>query len=109
MKTALNIGLENNPRSVEEIVNALRVLIDYDLAFRLDIGEYQGQQERTLIVLLEHPNMEGLRVMISNLASALDQECIALYNYDASEGELVYGEYHRGAVMKFDMKYFIEL
>jgi hypothetical protein len=108
MKHALNIGLENNPETVENIVTTLRVLLDVNLLFRVDIGEYEGKPERTLVVLLNPPNDNMLKDIIGYLASALTQECIAIYNYNDSSGQLVYSPYHRGAVIKFDMKYFVE-
>ena len=108
MKTALNIGIENNPRSVEEIVTALKVLVDYELLHRIDESEYLGKPERTLVVLLEHPNELGLVTLIERLAVALEQECIACYFYDWSRGSLLYDPFHRGPVQAFDMKYFIE-
>jgi len=106
MRAVLNIGLNNNPFTQEEILEKLSV--DYDLvASRFAIGAYEGEPEPTLVVMIENPyaNASGFIKKIEQLADVLTQNCIAVSTdqFDI----LCYAQGYKGERFKFNEQYFI--
>ena len=100
MKTTLNIGLENNTlvdesdisRSVERIVDNLLWVIGNVSNYRVELGEYDGEPERTLIVELDSVRVPRicLDAEIQRLCDEMSQECIAYVSEHVDHSNLVY-------------------
>ncbi len=106
MKAILNIGLNNNPLSQEEIINKLRE--DYAIdTCKFGIGRYEDEHEPTLVVILDSPYARTSHFIkkIEELATILTQNCIAVSTdqFDL----LVYSQNYNGQRYKFDNQYFI--
>jgi hypothetical protein len=102
----INIGLNNNPLTLEEIAKLLNQFKLFGLTdYAEKLGEYVGAEEPTFVGELE--------VMTTNFAEALceimTQDCIAIYNHDWEVGELVYNPLYEGEKYEFDPKYFLFL
>ncbi len=106
MKAILNIGLNNNPLSQEEIISNLQK--DYEIIkTSYAIGKYEDEAEPTLIVELNNPYARTSHFIkkIEELATILTQNCIAVSTdqFDI----LVYSQNYNGQRYKFDNQYFI--
>ena len=102
----INIGLNNNPLTLEEIAKLINQCKVFGLTkYAEKLGEYDGADEPTFVGELE--------VMTSNFVEAfceiMTQDCIAFYNHDKEVGELVYNPLYEGEKYEFDMKYFLFL
>lgn len=102
----LNIGLENNPYEFADVltfVNELAILN----SFRQELGEYNGEPERTFVASLysEHAE-ERILKRIELLTIAFTQDCIAVKINDV--GYLVYNPEYKGEKFEFNNEYFIE-
>jgi len=111
----LNIGLNNNPLLVTEIlehikysgifIDNLEEKSDY-INYRVDLSEYKNEVEQTLII-------EGYTAfklsscvdIIERLCSVLNQDCIAA-KIDNNE-LLIYQIGYKGEKLKFNNKYFL--
>jgi len=104
----LNIGLENNPQSYDQIIETLQSNPDIILGSteRVD-GEYNGQPERTLVVNAKYKGpAKDFRRYIEGLNQELTQEAIgAQFN---NRGSLIYDPNFTGERYQFDKQYFIE-
>ena len=114
-KLKLNIGLNNNPLLVKEILNHIKysgIFInnleeksDY-INYRVDLSEYNNEVEQTLII-------EGLTAfklsycvdIIERLCSVFTQDCIAA-KIDNNE-LLIYQIGYKGEKQKFNNNYFL--
>ena len=105
----LNIGLNNNPLLVNEILKHIKyssIYIDNEFNYRVDLSEYKNEVEQTLI-------LEGLTAfklsycvdIIERLCSVFNQDCIAaiIDNNDL----LIYAIGYKGQKQKFNNNYFI--
>ena len=103
MKTVkLNIGLENNPFDFERVKTLFN-----PLSARIEVGEYNGQVERTAVInALIDGSIETIFLLIDLLTIAFTQECIAVKIDDV--GYLVYNPNFDGEKFEFDNQYFIE-
>jgi hypothetical protein len=102
----INIGLNNNPLTLEEIAKLINQCKVFGLTkYAEKLGEYDGADEPTFVGELD--------VMTSNFAEAfceiMTQDCIAFYNHDTEVGELVYNPLYEGDKYEFDPKYFLFL
>ena len=107
-KTTLNIGLENNCKyngtseSVSEIVKSLSVIGSVD-TYRVDVGEYDGKPEKTMIVVFDSINdsfaylhgdnmldVISFEVKLERLCNDLTQECISYSSEHINCDGLVY-------------------
>lgn len=101
----LNIGLNNNPYTYEDVVN-----ITFDklaskgspLTARLHIGTYLGQPEPTAVIQIDS---NADRTAIEELCQTFTQECIAVMQ--GINGDLVYNPNFKGQQYTFDSNYFI--
>lgn len=105
----LNIGLNNNPLLVNEILEHIKysgIFIDNDYNYRVDLSEYNNEIEQTLII-------EGLTAfklsycvdIIERLCSVFTQDCIAA-KID-NNNLLIYQIGYKGQKLNFDNKYFL--
>jgi hypothetical protein len=106
MKTIeLNIGLNNNPLDVDDILNQTGICLDLDIT---DVAvldsQYKGQPEETLVILAKLPTITRLEEHISRLCDSLTQESIA-YTLDG-RGELVYRLGFEGDRQEFNYNFF---
>jgi hypothetical protein len=93
----LNIGLLNNPITVQNLINLYSSdLISYDLK----IMQYDGNPEPTLILRLNNV------VDLDFLCGFCTQECIPFYDTETQTGELVYNSNYKGEKFTFDINYF---
>ena len=103
----LNIGLENNPWSFTQVVNYFKTYSDGEALVRLATGTYNGNTERTAVVLFETDRgVIYIREWIERLCKLMTQESIAMKF--GKVGMLIYAEDFRGERHSFDQKYFIE-
>lgn len=100
----LNIGLNNNPHSIERIKQILKIGFNF-IESREVNSKYKNNIEPTLIVKFNtYKSSEYLIEYVLNLCELLEQESIAL-KID-SNGLLIYNNSFQGNKMKFDNKYF---
>jgi len=110
MEFTINIGLNNNPKTFEELWRYVADMQGYHLiGFSERNGEYNGVAEPTFVARLrtDYSRLSKVVADIENLCSVLDQICIPIKS-DAFE-LLVYKISFDGEHQKFDNKYFIEL
>lgn len=110
-KLTLNIGLNNNPKLVNEILEHVRFTGIYNsvnINYRVDLSEYKNEIEQTLI-------LEGFTSfklskcidVIERLSSVFNQESIAA---KISNNELlIYRINYKGEKQRFDNKYFLNI
>ena len=87
----MNIGLENNPLSYDEIIDKLKKNPNVRLGTtEMETGEYEGSPERTLIVDAKFDGKApDFRKFVQGLSDDLTQEAIAVkYN---NRGALIWG------------------
>lgn len=100
MRTKLNIGLNNNPFTYDEVVQL--VSIHGPVSARLVQGTYNGQVEPTAVIEVDHI----FPVDWTKLADTCTQECIAVQDHQG--GQLVFGSTYTGTKYQFDSNYFIQ-
>lgn len=109
MKATWNIGLNNNPKTTEQIIMTFKVNFFNDIVlFREDMGEYKESPEPTLIVevLTEGVFFEGAVIdLTEEMCDVYTQESIAV-KIDG-EGHLVYNRNFEGEKYEFDEQYFL--
>lgn len=106
----LNIGLENNPLTAYQIEELINFIVGPNgrIYTRQETGEYNGEEERTLIVMLAGTTFD--RYFISNeliqiLCLLCTQECISVKG--AGYADLIYNNAYSGEKFNFDPQYFI--
>lgn len=100
-----NIGLENNPMSVDQLKYSLTSLFA-NPKFKLAESEYLGAFESTLVMQFESSNsFEYLKSVFSGVCVPTEQECIAIHNGD--EGCLVYPPSYTGEKYEFVDEFFV--
>ena len=107
----LNIGLNNNPKNEQQIIESLIYCgintKDTNLLFRLEVGEYKGEKEKTLIVKgVTSFKLSKFVEIIENLCSVTNQECIS--TIVSNNKLLIYSETYKGKKQNFNNKYFIK-
>ena len=101
----LNIGLNNNPFSAEDILEALTLAMKIDSQF-IKNGEYNGEVEPTLVVIgLTDRSFDAIKDFLTALSLDLTQDCIA-FRY-GGKGDLAYRPDFTGERYEFDENYFI--
>ena len=104
----LNIGLENNAYSVEEITSILQKklgILTY-LKTRIHSGQWNSKPERTLIVQFDSAHAYSFIIaLIEELCEIFTQEAIAVKS--GHYGVLVYNQNFAGEKFTFDNQYFI--
>jgi len=107
-KVQLNIGLENNPYSFDEVKIRVNVYLSFgNYEARQAVGEYEGNEERTFVASLDNyfNREEDILNTIKSLTEYFTQDCIAV-KIDG-KGYLVYNPSFEGDRLEFDDKYFI--
>jgi hypothetical protein len=107
----LNIGLNNNPKNEQQIVESLYHCgintKDTYLLCRLEIGEYNGETERTLMIKgITSFKLSKFVEIIENLCLVTKQECIS--TIVSNNKLLIYNETYRGKKQIFNDKYFLK-
>lgn len=107
MLTTFNIGLNNNPKTYDEILDLVsRLTKTQFIQHRLDKGEYKGDTEPTIIIVVDMEDYVGLDLVAERLCERLTQECISYKN--AKESNLVYHPNYRGSKFNFNDDYFLD-
>ena len=107
-KLILNIGLNNNIKTVNEILEHIKyssLFIDNEFCSRVDLSEYKNEVEQTLII-------EGCSSFclstcvdtIERLSSVFNQDCIA--SKVGNNDLLIYRINYKGEKQRFHNKYF---
>lgn len=103
----INLGLNNNPMTAEEVITYFATLKDYHLAgYYIKTMEFQGEPEPTFVAWLKTNYSRQSKIIadFENIASMMTQESIALVT---SEMEvLVFNPSYDGDGYRFDPKYF---
>ncbi len=119
----MNLGLENNPNydgTTESIGNIITIIQETTgfvvRAEEVVVSEYDGNEERTLILSGNHRTIKGggqHRVVedeTDTLCTIFDQECIAVKSGWFNEKKtLVYNRRFKGDKFEFNDEYFVEL
>jgi hypothetical protein len=106
-KIQLNIGLENNPYSFDEVKIRVNVYLSFgNYEARQEVGEYDGNEERTFVASLDSSDsVKEILQFIEHFTEYFTQDCIAV-KIDG-KGYLVYNPSFEGDRLEFDDKYFI--
>lgn len=104
----LNIGLENNPYTFFGVAFTTRIELEAMIdKSREEVGEYNGEPERTVVLGLTSPYVEtSILKKVELLTKKFTQECIAVKINDV--GYLVYNPEYTGEKFEFSNEYFIE-
>lgn len=102
----LNIGLNNNPHSVEDILDVVALFLSID-SHSVQIGKWEGADEPTLVVTgLTEISLDDIENIVAALTFYLTQQAIA-FKY-GGKGVLQYNPYYDGDERyEFDEQYFI--
>lgn len=106
MRAVLNIGLNNNPLTYDQILEYLTK--DFKVISHTEAkGSYNGEIEPTLVAVIDNPysSLGGFITKIEQLASVLTQNCIAVSTdqFDL----LCYAQGYKHERFKFNPNYFI--
>lgn len=104
----LNIGLENNPKTISELTDLLKIkwIVINNLAIKE--GEFNGNPERTLVIEGETKlKKEFILKMIEHICKVATQESIAVKIN--GEGILVFNPEYKGERYEFNENFFINL
>lgn len=104
-KIVLNIGLNNNTKRPDEIVNLFQALISKRATWGQVTSTYNNEVEPTLV--LHGETAQAFKTIvdtIKDLSASMNQECIGAEIDD--QGLLIYPRHHKGERMKFDPQYF---
>ena len=108
MKTLqINLGLNNNPMTAEQVINYFATLYEYRLmAYYIKDKTFNGEVEPTFIALLEYKYTRQSKVLADAEAwcSFFEQESIALVT-DKMEA-LAFNVNYKGEGYKFDTNLF---
>jgi len=103
----INIGLNNNPYTAEQVIDRMASDSSYRLmAYQIVSSEYEGHPEETFVGLFEYKYNRDSKILsdFENLASVMTQECIAVST--ESMDVLAYNQSHKGTRNKFNNQYF---
>ena len=104
-KVVLNIGLNNNTKRPDEIVNLFQELISKRATWGQVISTYNDEVEPTLVLHGETSKaFKYITDTIKDLSAAMNQECIGAEIDD--HGLLIYPDHYKGERYKFDPQYF---
>jgi hypothetical protein len=108
MKTLqINLGLNNNPMTAEQVINYFATLSEYRLmAYIIKDKTFHGEVEPTFVALLEYEYSRQSKVLIDveNWCSLFTQESIAI-STDFME-VLAFNPSHEGDRYKFNTNLF---
>jgi hypothetical protein len=108
MKTLqINIGLNNNPFTAEEVINYIAGNKEYRLmAYQIVDAEFNGNVEPTFVGLLEYKYNRQSKILhdFENIASVMTQESIAIVTDRMKV--LAFNPRYDGDGYQFDDQYF---
>lgn len=119
MKTyIINLGLNNNPFTVQECIDYLKggrmsPLVDFT-DFVTHMGEYENKAEPTLVMKMIVNSSAGeiitARSVVQLMCTKFTQDCIAMRQEGANEGDgvLIWNDAIVDRPYEFDKKYFID-
>ena len=111
-QVVLNLGLENNPYSMEcdivELINTT-VLNTFETSVRIVKGEYNGEVERTAVITAStvESNIDTITEAVEKLCVIFTQERIPFLLNNA-QGVLVDHPFMNLNPMTFNLNYFIK-
>lgn len=102
--TTFNIGLNNNPRTVEEIVSMVNAMAGRKhKTYRVEQGEYKNEAEPTLVLRYDSERLD--LIDLEKLCVWAEQEGIAVKRNKL--GILAMHPEYKGEPIEFNDKYFI--
>lgn len=105
MIVTINIGLNNNPKSIEEIISVLED--DFGkVDFHIAEGKFNGIPEPTLVAKFEDLSLSKTVLNLEALCIWTNQICIAVET-SKNQQFLVYDLFYSGDFFKFDEALFI--
>ena len=108
MKTLqINIGLNNNPFTAEQVIDYIASNKEYRLmAYQIVDSEFQGKVEPTFVGLLEYKYNRQSKILqdFESIASVMTQESIALVTDRMSV--IAFNPAYDGEGYQFDSQYF---
>lgn len=110
-KFTLNIGLNNNPKNQQQIIESLLYCgintKETNLLFRVEIGEYKGEEEKTLIITgITSFKLSKFVEIIENICLVTNQECIS--TIVSNNKLLIYNETYKGKKQIFNDNFFLK-
>lgn len=106
-KIEINIGLNNNPCTAQEIVMPF-VEMYKSIAHSVKMGEWAGADEPTLVMeFYTEDKFSKIHTILLGLTQTLTQDAIA-FRFDEI-GELVFNENYTGERYPFNEKYFLTI
>lgn len=108
-KIEINIGLNNNPFTNEEIIRGLNSYFEgSEIKTQVQTGEWDGGDEPTLVVeLFSKVGRVELREFVVFFTMALTQDAIP-FRFNG-RGELVFHKNYKGERYPFDEAYFLTI
>ena len=104
-KVVLNIGLNNNPKTEQEIVNMFQTSLSPKVTWAKVVSTYNDQVEPTIVLHGQSAlAFKQITDTIKQLSKDLDQECIGAEIEDT--GLLIYSPEFRGKRYKFNPEFF---
>lgn len=104
-KVVLNIGLNNNTKRPDEIVNLFQALISKRTTWAQVTSTYNNEVEPTLVLHGESAlAFKTIVDTIKDLSAAMNQECIGA-EIDET-GLLIYPRHYKGERYKFNPEFF---
>lgn len=108
MKTIqINIGLNNNPFTADEVISYMASNNDYRLmAYQIVDSEFQGNIEPTFVAMMEYCYRDESKVLadFERICSVMTQESIAIKT-DRMQA-LAFNPSYEGEGYQFDSRYF---
>ena len=99
-----NIGLENNPNSVETIINHLTKTLNFRrLKHFIDVSTYKGETEKTLVIQAETGLVNyGIKKLFHFVICRFNNQESIAYRIDGEPGVLMFSSIYRGETFPFD-------
>lgn len=106
-KIEMNIGLNNNPFTAQEIVSVFTSMYQ-SIKHNVQVGEWDGADEPTIVMeFYSNEPVNDLRNLTEALTDTLTQDAIA-FRYNGV-GELVFNDNYTGERYPFDEAYFLTI
>jgi hypothetical protein len=99
----LNIGLNNNPYSFDEISEGLDGMLGLSSPPLKALGQWSNNPEPTLVAYVNECTVFDIQL----LCRLYTQDCIAVWSMDFNDGWLVYNPIYEDEKFIFDKEYFL--
>jgi len=107
-KIEINIGLGNNPFTLDEVQFMVVHRLGKCTQTQLQVGEWEGADEDTLVFeIYTDIELDELREYLDFMTIVFEQDAIA-FRFNGV-GELVWNENYKGERYPFDEKYFLTI